>query len=279
MNRLIFRLRLIIDDQGGLRSVVRKSLSKPGVTIRAALRIFQSNWVKLLFGKREVWGNYVQELVDEGFLDDRLAVLGERFLKLKTNKVRGLNVTPGGMRKLHAELIYTMVRDRKPSVVVETGVCNGLSSAVILQTMAKNGHGHLVSIDLPEFSDEELNQNEFWEGKGGAVVPASEQPGWLVPKTLRDRWRLELGRSQDLLQPILDKEEPVDMFIHDSEHSFENQLFEFSHGFEALKKGGVLVATDINWSDAFDVFWKTIRKQGAKCAFVDPSCAIVVKTR
>jgi hypothetical protein len=148
---------------------------------------------------------------------------------------------------------------------------------LFLDALEQNGEGRLISIDLPEFSDPALNGTEFWEGKGGAVVPAGRSVGWLVPEAKRRRWRLVLGRSRELLGPILQETGMVDIFIHDSEHSYENQMFEFTVGYEALASGGLLVATDINWSAAFDDFWLRIKRRGARRAFVDHSCAIVVK--
>ncbi len=99
-----------------------------------------------------------------------------------------------------------------------------------------------------------------------------------MPDHRRAGWRLELGRAQDRLAPLLAELGPVDVFIHDSEHSYDNQLFEFREGFAALAPGGLLIATDINWSNAFDDFWAAAaRKAGARRAFVDHSCALVAK--
>jgi hypothetical protein len=148
---------------------------------------------------------------------------------------------------------------------------------MILDALEENGHGQLISIDLPEFSDPALNRDDFWEGKGGAVIPAGLSPGWLVSEAKRQQWQLVLGRSRDLLQPVLRQAGMIDVFIHDSEHSYENQLFEFTVGYESLVSGGLLVATDINWSCAFDEFWRRVRKRGARRAFVDHSCGLVIK--
>src|SRR4029077_9820456 len=46
---------------------------------------------------------------------------------------------------LHS-LLYGVVRLLRPSVVVETGVFDGISSAMILRAMARNRFGTLVSI-------------------------------------------------------------------------------------------------------------------------------------
>jgi len=206
------------------------------------------------------------------FIADRMRAVDEAFNGLTGATANGKAFGHGGVRVPHAELLWRLVRDMKPDRVVETGVCNGVSSAVILEAMARNGHGELVSIDLPEFAEPERNTVTFWEGKGGAVVPPGRSSGWLVPDDRRDRWRLVLARAQDVLADELMA--GADIFIHDSEHSHANQLFEFRAGWKALRPGGVLVATDINWSTAFDDF---CREVNPRRQFVDHSCALAFK--
>lgn len=206
------------------------------------------------------------------FIADRMVELQTAFDGVSGRTANGAGFGHGGIRHNHAELLWRLVRDRRPARVVETGVCNGLSSAVILEAMAANDHGELVSVDLPEFAEAERNTDAFWEGKGGAVVPPGKSSGWLVPDPRRDRWKLVLGRARDLLPAELAP--GCDIFIHDSEHSYENQLFEFRAGWNALRPGGVLVATDINWSSAFSVFCRATR---ARRQFVDHTCALIFK--
>jgi len=270
-------LAAVLRDQGGVVALARRVARQPGKALTAAGRVLQSNWPSLVLPDPKAWPDNRRELEESGLLKAHLRTMDECFTDLAGQTIRGRNVVSGAMRQLHAELLWGLVRQRRPQVVVETGVCNGLSSAIILAALERNGSGRLVSIDLPEFSDPDLNPTEFWDGKGGAVVPAGKSVGWLVPETLRKPWALVLGRSQDVLGPTLKAEGPVDIFIHDSEHSYENQSLEFAAGYEALRPGGVLVATDINWSSAFDDFWARVTGKGARRAFVDPSCALVVK--
>jgi len=267
----------VIGDQGGVRALARKVTANPGRALTALSRTLQSNWTGLVIGGGRKWESARAELADTGLLARLQDQLAQAFAELDGGTIRGRAMVAGGVKSGHAEMLWAVVRLRRPRVVVETGVCNGLSSAVILEALARNGEGRLISIDLPEFSDPGLNDAEFWEGKGGAVIPAGRPVGWLAPETLRANWRLELGRAQDLLVPLLKDQGPVDVFIHDSEHSYDNQLFEFTEGYAALAPGGLLIATDINWSNAFDDFWATISASGARRAFVDFSCAVVVK--
>ena len=185
--------------------------------------------------------------------------------RYNTGRVTGRTGYGEGVR------LYALLRRLRPSVVVETGVCNGVSTAFLLLALAQNGHGRLHSIDLPEFADRP-EETPFWEGKGGAVVPAGKEPGWMIPGELRARWELVLGRSQDALPPLLARLGAIDVFMHDSEHSYECMSFEFAHAYDALRPGGALIADDVNINDAFDEFARTHELTpvplGPKIAFV-----------
>lgn len=277
MRNLVSRVSGIVRDRGGLANAVRTGLSRPGAVAHALGRVAMKDWRVVAAGSQQVAKTYLDELHRTGLIENLNHRLSDEFTRLQGVTVRGRAAAPGGMRPLHAEMLWLLVRARAPRRVVETGVCNGLSSAVLLEALAANGDGRLISVDLPEFTDPRLNTFEVWHGKGGAAIPAEREVGWLVHNALRPSWRLELGSSKEILPPLLKELAPIDLFIHDSEHSYENQLFEFEEGFAALKPGGVLVATDITWSDAFDHFWAKARDRAAARAFVDPSCAIVMK--
>jgi predicted O-methyltransferase YrrM len=147
--------------------------------------------------------------------------------------------------------LYALVRKLRPRVAVETGVCNGFSTAFLLLALERNGAGELHSIDLPEVVGADYRPGTFWEGKQGAAIPPGKEPGWMIPAPLRERWSLTVGRSQDELPPLLERLGAIDLFVHDSEHSYECMDFEFRAAWPALREGGALVADDWNWNDAF----------------------------
>lgn len=277
MRNVISRISSIVKDRGGLAKTLKTALIRPGAVTRALARVAVGDWRKMAGRSKKEAARLQAELKQSDLVSTLNQRLRDEFAGIRGAEVRGRAAVPGGMRPLHAEMLWLLVRSRQPKKIVETGVCNGLSSAVLLEAIDKNGAGHLISVDLPEFTDPGLNRFDVWEGKGGAAIPAGRDAGWLVRQELRPSWRLELGRSQDLLPLLLTELAPIDLFIHDSEHSYDNQLFEFREGFQALRSGGILVATDITWSDAFDHFWDEVRATGAKRVFVDPSCAMVEK--
>lgn len=139
-----------------------------------------------------------------------------------------------------APLLYVICRLTRPEVVVETGVKDGYSSSFILFALEMNRRGKLYSIDLPNSPGQEL--------KGG------QDTGWLVPKELHYRWSLILGSSQDRLPNLLKDLQKIDMFFHDSEHSYENMTFEFNKAWGYLTPGGYLCSDDITENNAFDDF-------------------------
>jgi hypothetical protein len=147
--------------------------------------------------------------------------------------------------------LYALVRKLAPRVAVETGVCNGFSTAFVLLALARNGAGELHSIDLPEVVGADYEPGTFWEGKQGAAIPPGKEPGWMIPHDLRERWRLVVGRSQEELPPLLEALGAIDLFVHDSEHSYECMNFEFRAVWPTLAEGAALVADDWNWNEAF----------------------------
>ncbi|MFN2471648.1 MAG: class I SAM-dependent methyltransferase [Gaiellaceae bacterium] len=170
--------------------------------------------------------------------------------------------------------LYGLLRDLSPGVAVETGVCNGVSTAFLLLALERNGAGELHSVDLPEIAGEEYAPGTFWDGKGGAVIPAGKEPGWMVPEHLRDRWQLTLGRSQDVLPPLLERIGPIDFFMHDSEHSYECMSFEFHTAWTPLREGGALAADDVTLNPAWDEF---VREVGREPRAIGPKLSLVVK--
>jgi hypothetical protein len=181
----------------------------------------------------------------------------------------------GGLDIETAAHLYALVCTQEPEVVVETGVCNGTSTLAFLLGIDHNGHGQLHSVDYPYFADEELAEfrAETFDEYGGAAIPADKSPGWIVPDRLRDRWDLRIGKSQHELPQLLPEIAPVDVFLHDSEHSHPCQMFEYELGWHHLDAGGLLVSDDTGWTRAFETF-ASVRGDGPVAHPVDGMGAI-----
>ena len=270
-----------------LFDVIARFRRNPGPTLRAAIRRpkvawqyivrnSSNKWLRGLFGDKRTFDLLASELDQSGLLESLKKRLQEKFANLEGRTARGNVYSPGALPLRQARFLYALARHFQFEKMVETGVCNGFATTVILEAIAQNGSGGLYSIDYPEFTGDRSASSEFWSGKGGAVVPAECESGWLVPGDLRGRWALRLGKSSDLLEPWLKELGSIDCFFHDSEHSYANQLAEFRSAYRYLRKGGVIVASDANWSDAFVDFVKELRDE-SRVYWVDHSLAVLAK--
>jgi predicted O-methyltransferase YrrM len=129
-----------------------------------------------------------------------------------------------------------LIKLLRPAVMVETGVALGYTSAVALTAMRDNGTGSLYSIDLPAIQ-----------------YDPDQEVGRVVPHDVRDRWQLELGTSKQLLAPMLQRLGSIDIFLHDANHAYSSQLWEYRTAWPALRSGGVLVSDDVG-NTAFTEF-------------------------
>ncbi len=153
-----------------------------------------------------------------------------------------------------ADLLYAITRLIRPLCILETGVAAGVSTALFLMALEANGSGMLYSVDLPNYEIELRRQHPEYYSEPIALILEDQQPGYLVPSQLKDRWRLHVGRSADVLPRLIAELGKVDLFLHDSEHTFQNMMFEFHTVWPHLRKGGFLLSDDIDWNQAFNEF-------------------------
>lgn len=143
-------------------------------------------------------------------------------------------------------ILGVAVRAMRPDAVVETGVERGFSSAVILSALDENHRGKLDSIDLPPLG----------------VEPTFT--GRVVPEQLGHRWDLTIGPSRLMLPTVLRRTGPVDLFLHDADHTYASQLDEFRTLWPFLRPGGLLVCDDV-WHSALPDF---SRQMGTEATLV-----------
>jgi predicted O-methyltransferase YrrM len=137
--------------------------------------------------------------------------------------------------------LYALIRAARPRAIVETGVASGQSSIHLLRAIAANGSGTLHSIDLPNVQE-------------GSILPQGRATGWFVPESLRGPWHLYLGDARELLPALLAELGAIDVFLHDSDHSYQHMMFEFELGFASLRPGGLLLSDDTHLHTAWDDF-------------------------
>ena len=148
-----------------------------------------------------------------------------------------------------ALFLYWLVRKLKPKTIVQTGVCNGLSSAFMMLGLVKNGaEGRLHVIDMPPVFNP---QDPAWTAKGkvyGVVIPEGRSSGWMVPDAYRDRFDVWNGNAKELLPKMVDKVDSIDLFYHNSDHTYNHMMFEFREAKRKLNPGGLIVGDDISWN-------------------------------
>ncbi len=145
--------------------------------------------------------------------------------------------------------LYIAIRALRPRIVVETGVDKGASTSYILKALSANGKGFLYSIDLP---------NQCYRTSSGEIhvdsSPPRHESGYLIPPKLKGRWKLVLGNTWHTLPPLLDQLGQIDLFLHDSEHTYETMAFEFETAWAHLSAGGLLVSDDATWNESLSDF-------------------------
>jgi predicted O-methyltransferase YrrM len=134
-----------------------------------------------------------------------------------------------GVEESTALLLYALVREARPAVVLEVGVANGRSTQVILSALDTNGAGQLVSVDI--------------DPRAGG--PARGHPRWSL--------RVHTGGKSSTreLRQLMEELGPVDFFFHDAGHSYSEQYSEYLIGLEYLRPGGLFVSDDVDMSFAF----------------------------
>lgn len=236
-------------------------MRRPNLLVRAKTYLTRFNsYVTLMDSNRTSVRRYWMELDRHSpLLRDLESTLGSAMVRPGADLgaiVRGRTgleriATQFGGSAANREL-HTLVRLGCPDRVVETGVASGISTAIILDALDQNGHGHLWSIDLPNYdSTGYVNADGRLES---VRIPLGAEPGWVIPARLRPRWTLKVGSSADLLSTLLNELGPIDMFFHDSEHSYSTMTFEYQSVWPALRQGGLLYSDDVTWNEAFDHF-------------------------
>ena len=202
------------------------------------------------------WSSILDEMLNEvrtilhseqvferkAFIENYVADLSGRY---------GAHYIPGWVNLEDALFLYWLVRMLKPKTVVQTGVCNGLSSAFMVLALVKNGgEGKLYAIDLPPIFNP---HDPAWTVKDkvyGVVIPEGKSSGWIVPDAYRDRIEIQCGDAKALLPGLINKLDNVDAFYHDSDHTYHHMMFEFNEVKRKLVSGGVVIGDDISWNES-----------------------------
>jgi predicted O-methyltransferase YrrM len=133
-------------------------------------------------------------------------------------------------------LLKLLIEEIRPAIVIETGVANGASTRQILSTFKEFNliNSKLYSLDVnPKVATPDLLSNAQFN-----FIPIHDPNSFTL---------------------AMDRIGSVDLFYHDSDHSYKNQMLEYETAWEMLNPvKGILVSDDINWSNAFLDFSKKV---------------------
>lgn len=208
--------------------------SNPGYSIRSLVRELTRADERFLGTVTDCCARKISRLLEEPFDD---ADFAEHIRKTK-NVLGRAAISTADLYAKKVLIQYAIVRALKPELVVETGIANGVSSCYLLLAMQKNRKGHLHSVEIDR-------SNVLLEGR---------DPGWIVPESLRLRWSIHMGPSEFILPDLLKGLPPLDIFIHDSLHTYEHMKLEFELALPHLRPGALLLADDATWNTAFPEF-------------------------
>ena len=138
-------------------------------------------------------------------------------------------------------LLYLLVRSLRPRRVIETGVRPGYSTAWILAALDRTGSGELTSLGPGPTS-----------GRAPGVHDVTV--GQFVAPSLRSRWTLVLGNTEEHLRGILQGRTDLDLFLFDNGPDVQRARFELHSAWSALSPRGVLLAHQIDANSAWTEF-------------------------
>lgn len=177
---------------------------------------------------------------------NKLFTIGKKFKNdnkfknlFKKKLIRIENRNHVGDIRFHSFTLYLIIRILRPKIMIETGVCNGKSTSMILLAMEHNKCGKLISIDKVKKINKDVSKYSLVQNK----------TGFLIPTYLKKRWIFKRGDSIKVLKKIkFKKNEFVDIFFHDSLHTYEHTSEEIKEVLKMInmKKKFCMIIDDID---------------------------------
>lgn len=125
-----------------------------------------------------------------------------------------------------ATFLYSYILTVRPTCVIETGVANGITTNVMMRALEITG-GTLHSFDIDE------KTANVYVGKGN----------W--------KFHLLTGNYEKCLTEMVSNLGKTDLWVHDSNHGYSWQSFEYELAAHNLNSHGILVSDDIDSSTAW----------------------------
>ena len=123
----------------------------------------------------------------------------------------------------YQSLLADIIKRERPQVMIETGIESGYSTEHFLTAMDAIGVGHMFSCD-PQ--------------------PSGFYDAYPI---VHPRFQFIRKASWEALDEIYAMTGRVDLFLHDSDHSWECQTFEYEWAWAHVRSGGIIASDDTGW--------------------------------
>ena len=147
------------------------------------------------------------------------------------------------------EIIYFLMINFKPNIILETGVAAGLSSRCILEAIKKNSKGILYSSDFPYFR---LDNPEKYIGI-------------MVPEELKKNWRLEILGDEKNIKKFKLEIDYADIILYDSDKRYSGKINFFKAINNLIRPNSIIVVDDLH-NDSF--FLEYVNEKKCKNWFI-----------
>lgn len=205
----------------------------------------QKEYVQLATDNKEVLSKIFPKdnFEAENFLE--LEAHLNEFISNKNNEVNSNKVYPMiyNLDKSFCRFLFFLSIYTKPDLVIETGIANGFSSSYILLALNQINRGNLVSFDYLFKSEQTI-----------------DSLGNAIPNYLKNRHNIILGDATKELKKFFSNNKAVDIFLHDSEHTYKHMMEEFQIVWPYIKNNGFLLSDDVSNNDAFLDFANKVGK-------------------
>lgn len=168
----------------------------------------------------------------------------DEMAKGKTTETTVAKLSSIGLKNEWSEWIYTLVKERKPKVVLELGTCCGFSSI----TMG------LANADTRVYTI---------EGAKEIAAVASEN----IKKAGCANITQIVGRFADVLDETLERISPIDFAFIDGHHDKDATVKYYRQILPFMAKGSMMAFDDISWSEGMKEAWELISAEAGagKC--------------
>ncbi|MTD43669.1 hypothetical protein GKE82_04950 [Conexibacter sp. W3-3-2] len=157
-----------------------------------------------------------RELLDEPASDEQL--------RRDYGQLRRWSQLRPDMALGHRPLLWALIRLRRPTLVVETGLWYGLGAMVMLRALERNAE----------------------EGHGcGKLISFDPDPtaGWMVPQRHAPHWTWVQATTQSALEANL-RGRQLDLFVHDTPSEPQLERYELRTAWAASSSGAVICSSN-----------------------------------